>query len=111
MTISQQTLNDSAKKAKEAADKTKETADKRRRRMRRKKKLAESKGADERKGKLDEAIKKADEAATLDPANKEASELWPTKWKTRNNMARSHEARQSRLIDESKVRCTDHSAS
>jgi hypothetical protein len=93
VTISQQTLNDSAKKAKETADKTKNTDEA-------KKKLDEAK-ADERKGKLDDAITKADEAAALDPANKEATTL-AAKWKAEKKRVEEQLAKTKQFIDESK---------
>jgi len=93
VTISQQTLNDSAKKAKEAKEKTDKAEEAR-------KKLADAK-ADERKGNLDEAIKKAEEAATLDPANKEASTL-AAKWKAEKKRVEEQLAKTKQLIDESR---------
>jgi hypothetical protein len=93
ITISQQTLTDSAKKAKETADKTNKTDEA-------KKKLDEAK-ADERKGKLDDAIKKADEAAALDPANKEATTL-AAKWKAEKKRVEEQLAKTKQFIDESK---------
>ena len=98
VTISQQTLNDSAKKAKEAADKTRRRT--RKRRTRRRRSSHEAK-ADERKGKLDEAIKKADEAVALDPTNKEAATL-AAKWKAEKKRIEEQLDKTKQLIEESK---------
>ena len=100
VTISQQTLNDSAKKAKDAADKAKEGADKAKKADEAKKKLAEAK-ADEKKGKLDDAIKKADEAVALDAANKEAVTL-AAKWKADKKRIDEQLDKTKKLIEESK---------
>ncbi len=93
VTISQTTLNESAKKAKEAQDKAKSAEEA-------KKKLAGAKDK-ARKGDYDGAIRDAEEAAKLDPANREAA---ATAQKLRQEKETIHRQidKAKKLMDENK---------